>query len=162
LMEEPEIAQFLKVRLIGKTDFSALESARKAGLEKYLEKVPYMPHGEIITFLMRSPILLLPLNDTPNTLGIIPGKLFEYLAAGRPIFCIGHPKGDSARIIQDCEAGMVFGFHEKDKMKEGILALFREFRSGNFQVKGKEIMNYSRQKGAEKFASLLNHLTYSG
>jgi hypothetical protein len=162
LMEEPEIAQFLKVRLIGKTDFSALESARKAGLEKYLEKVPYMPHGEIITFLMRSPILLLPLNDTPNTLGIIPGKLFEYLAAGRPIFCIGHPKGDSARIIQDCEAGMVFGFHEKDKMKEGTLALFREFRSGNFQVKGKEIMNYSRQKGAEKFASLLNHLTYSG
>ena len=74
--EVPEMKSALKIRLVGKTDFSVFESVRENGLDAFVEKVEYIPHSEIISFVCSSPILLLPFNDTPNVMGIIPGKLF--------------------------------------------------------------------------------------
>jgi hypothetical protein len=35
--------------------------------------------------MQRARVLLLLVNDTPNLLGILPGKLFEYVSTGRPV-----------------------------------------------------------------------------
>lgn len=159
LKELPDLKDHLKIRLAGKTDFSVFESLKKHGLDVYTEKIDYVPHTEIIKFVRSSPILLLPLNDTPNVLGIIPGKLFEYIASGRPIFAIGNTKGDSARIISETSTGCMVDFTQKNKMKELIKDWFEKYKSGNLAVRPNDISGFSRKKGAEKFASLLNGLT---
>ncbi len=105
--ENKDFKQQLKILLIGQTDHTVVESIRKYGLDHQTEKISYLPHKEAMERAANAAVLLLPLNNTPNVDGIIPGKLFEYLALHRPILCIGPENGDSARIILDCKAGYV-------------------------------------------------------
>jgi hypothetical protein len=57
------------------------------------EFIEYLPHEEALGLAAKSSALLLLLNNTPNKMGIIPGKTFEYLALRKPIICIGPTNG---------------------------------------------------------------------
>ncbi len=59
------------------------------GLKIYTRIIEYVTHEEAVNYQRRSQLLLLAEIDSPQTRGIIPGKLFEYLAAKRPILAIG-------------------------------------------------------------------------
>jgi glycosyltransferase involved in cell wall biosynthesis len=150
----------LKITFIGQTDYSVFEELEKNELTAYVEKTYYKPHDELMTIAGIASVLLLPLNNTPNVNGIIPGKLFEYLALNRPIFCIGPEEGDSARIIKECNAGIIASFDDKEKMKSGILKLFKDYTSGKKpQAENEKIRNkYSRQKLTGEMVELLNEM----
>ena len=155
-------AQFktdLIIRLIGKNDFSVYQSIEQNGLNKQLEKIEYIPHSETGKYQQRSSVLLLFLNNTPNVLGIIPGKLFEYLAARRPILVIGNSNGDSARIVTETNAGAICGFDEKEKMKATIKDFYTRWKKNELTVSAAAIEKYSRKTIAQKFAVLLNEIT---
>ena len=155
-------AQFktdLIIRLIGKNDFSVYQSIEQNGLNKQLEKIEYIPHSETGKYQQRSSVLLLFLNNTPNVLGIIPGKLFEYLAARRPILIIGNSNGDSARIVTETNAGAICGFDEKEKMKATIKDFYTRWKKNELTVSAAAIEKYSRKTIAQKFAVLLNEIT---
>ena len=53
----------------------------------------------------KADVLLLLQWNSPSEAGNIPGKLFEYLGARRPILALGYPEGEMARIIQERAAG---------------------------------------------------------
>lgn len=67
--------------------------------------------------MMQSTVLLLLLNDTQDIMGRIPAKLFEYLAAKRPVLAIGNLQGDAAKIIHETGAGLVADFKDKQAIK---------------------------------------------
>ena len=60
----------------------------------------YVTHEEAVNYQRRSQLLLLAEIDTPHTRGIIPGKLFEYLAAKRPILAIGPEDWEGGEIVK--------------------------------------------------------------
>jgi hypothetical protein len=92
-------------------------------------------------------------------MGVIPGKLFEYLAAKRPILCIGPVKGDSCRIIKETSAGYVFGFDEKEKLKRTLLELYSAFKKSGFvDVSNQGIEKFSRKNLTGEMAELLNKI----
>ena len=51
-------------------------------------------------------MLLLFLNNVPNIDGVIPGKMYEYIGARRPILCVGKKTGDASVIIKKTKAGV--------------------------------------------------------
>lgn len=148
----------LKIQLTGNTDYSVIESLKKNNLYQQLILVDYLPHAEVVKLLSRSPVLLLPLNDTPNISGIVPGKLYEYLAAKRPIFAIGKTDGDTAKIIHETNAGVIAGFKDKDQMKKMILEYYQKYKEGKLLVDSKNTEQFSRRGSAEKFSKLLNEI----
>lgn len=148
----------LKLKFTGKTDVAVFESLKQHGLFENAEKTDYMPHSEVVKLLIKSPILLLPLNDTPNVLGIVPGKLFEYLAAKRPIFAIGNLDGDSAKIIKDASAGTMVGFKDKENTKRFILELYNQYKQNNLNIQSSSIQKYSRKSCAQTYTNLLNEI----
>ena len=161
LMKEDEpFSKDLKLTFVGQTDFSVFEALDKYGLSGYAEKISYKPHDELMASAGNASVLLLPLNNTPNVNGIIPGKIFEYLALKRPIFCIGPGDGDSARIINQCNAGVVIGFDGKQKMKSGILKFYADFKLDKRITPGDdEARNtYSRKKLTGEIAGLLDKM----
>lgn len=148
----------LKISFIGQTDYSVFESIKVFGLENFTEKIDYLPHQLAMERALRATVLLLPLNNTPNVDGIIPGKLFEYIASSRPILCIGPENGDSAKIIQECDAGFTCDFENTELMKLTLAKYFYFFNSkiGFPQFRKENLDNYSRKKLANKIANLLN------
>ena len=65
--------------------------------------VPGVPHADVPALLAAADICLVPLRDVPLFSTFIPSKMFEYLAAGKPV--IGSVTGEAAQIL--CEAGAV-------------------------------------------------------
>lgn len=104
--EDPLFASKLHIRLVGKTDGEVLESLRRAGLEDYVVDRGYCSHLEAVCEQKGADLLILPLRKDPEYRKVLPGKLFEYLASGRPVLGIGQSDGAMARVMDDVrEAG---------------------------------------------------------
>lgn len=146
----------LKLKFTGKTDAAVFESLKLNGLLENSEKTEYMAHSEVVKLLLKSPILLLPLNDTPNVSGIVPGKLFEYMAARRPIFSIGDLMGDTASIINETESGTMVGFKDYEGTSREVLRLYQKFKTKQLKIQSSSIDKYSRKNCAAAFAKLLD------
>ena len=110
-------------------------------------------------YLMKSQTLLLPLNDVPNIDGVIPGKMYEYFGAKRPIICIGKIDGDAAEIIKETNTGIVVGFSNAEKLKQEILRMYHDYKNGNLQVHSQNYTKYSRKILASKIANVLDTIT---
>ncbi len=157
--EIPGMKRQLSLRFIGKTDFLTFQQLEQYGLSDCIEKVDYMPHKKVVKTLVQSQILLLLLNNTPNVMGVIPGKIFEYLAARRPILAIGPENGDSARIIQETGRGTVCDFEDFGKMKREIFKLYQRFKKGKLEVSEADIVKYTRRSATGQMAGVLDRLT---
>jgi len=153
--ENENFKKEMLIRLVGKNDVSVYDDIEKNGLTPNLERIDYLPHAQIAPIQQLSHVLLLPINDTPNVMGIIPGKIFEYLAAQRPILVVGKEDGDSARIVRESGAGVICGFEEKEKIKEEVMRLFGG-RNSEFKILNSGIEQFSRRNLAGKFANILN------
>ncbi len=147
----------LKIRLIGQVDNSVIESIKRNNIEKLVEIVPYIPHNQVIEEQAKSDVLLLFVNNTPNAKGILTGKIFEYMASGRPILCIGPEDGDSARILSETQTGITVDFNDKEKMKSVILDYISKFQENQLITERKEaVEKYSRRNLTKEFVKILN------
>ncbi|RYZ27157.1 MAG: glycosyl transferase family 1, partial [Chitinophagaceae bacterium] len=76
-----------------------------AGLEEIFEESGYVSHKEAIQLLQTSTVLLLVNPVTRDEKMVIPGKIYEYLAAAKPIINITRKDAETAALISDCGAG---------------------------------------------------------
>lgn len=147
-----DLKNTLKIQLVGAVDYSVIQSIESYGLTPYLDQRPFIPHEEVIELMSCCSLLLLPLNDVKNQQGIIPGKLFEYLASNQAILAIGPKTGDSAQILQEQANTLVIDFDEKPTWK-AIQALTNDSID-----RSSTLSKYSRQELAKEMSSFLNQL----
>ncbi|MFQ5535036.1 MAG: glycosyltransferase family 4 protein [Sphingomonadales bacterium] len=81
--------------------------AREFSVEHCVEVRGMVPRGEVIEAQRHADILLLLRWDDPREDGVIAGKLFEYIGAGRPILSVGSVRGEAADMIRDHGLGVV-------------------------------------------------------
>ena len=147
----------MKIRLIGQIDNSVIESIKRHNIENYVEIIPYIPHNQVIDEQQKSDVLLLFVNNTPNAQGILTGKLFEYIASGRPILSIGPENGDSARILNETQSGVTVDFNDKEKMKSVIRDFVEKYNDNQLITRHNEMVEkYSRRNLTKDFVKLLN------
>ena len=149
----------LQIRLIGQIDNSVISSIKRHNIEKYVEIIPYIPHNQVVVEQQKSDVLLLFVNNTPNAKGILTGKLFEYMASGRPILCIGPEDGDSARILNETQTGITIDFNDKEKMKSVILDLLAKHNANQLVTNDiQAVEKYSRRNLTKDFVKILNEI----
>ena len=148
----------LKIRFVGQTDGSIIHSLDMKGLGENIEDAGYVDHRKSLEMLKRSQVLLLPLNDAPNVAGIIPGKLFEYMAAERPILVIGPKDGDTARIVSGTGAGRVAGFTEKDEIRHILDDFYRAYLENRLSANSREILKYSRKELTAQLVKIMERI----
>lgn len=157
--ELPDFATDLHIHLIGKIDFSIIQHIKQAGLEANATIAPYMPHADVIKFQHASQVLLLLLVNKPNTESVIPGKLFEYFNARRPILAIGHTNGDSAALINSTGAGAIVDFDDEKSLKSFVVEAYQQYKKGTLTCKSSNIEQYSRRNLTHKLSNILNTLS---
>ena len=67
--------------------------------------LPGVPSRQVPALLAAADICLVPLRDVPLFSAFIPSKMFEYLAAGRPV--VGAVTGEAAQILREAGACVV-------------------------------------------------------
>lgn len=154
-----DFSKLLKIRLIGQVDNSVVESIKKNNLENNVEIIPYIPHEKVIKEQCSSQVLLLFVNNSPNAKGILTGKIFEYMASGRPILAIGPKDGDTAIILDKTQTGVIVDFYDKEEMKKIIIDLFNKFKENQLVTKKNEsVEKYSRRALAKEYAQLIENI----
>ncbi len=146
----------LEIKLVGKVDISVTEALSKNNLTTNLNKIDYLEHDEVIREQTRSQVLLLLVNNTPNSKGILTGKLFEYLASGRPVLCIGAVDGDAAKIINETNSGTVVDFQDTLLMKQTVMKYYDLFKKNDLKIKSSGTENYSRLNLTRQLVAIIN------
>ena len=130
----PELADKLKVRLVGPVDAQVFDRIEKSGLTTFVEHISYVNHADSIRQQQETQILLLVANKTPNVKGILTGKFFEYLGAERPVLAIGEKESDLEEMIYRTTSGAFFGYEEVEKVKTFILESFADYQKQSLNV----------------------------
>lgn len=153
--ENPSFAQDFSLCLIGKTSPEVIASLKENNLFKYAQILDYLPHNEAIKWQKKSQVLLLLEINSPETQGIIPGKLFEYLSSGRPILALGYKDWDAADIIKETKSGKVAIYDDFENIKSCILELYKDYKENPFSRKHSDIQKFHRKHLTEQLSQII-------
>lgn len=145
----------LQLEFLGVVSQDVMDSLHRYELEPYVKLKGYVSHAAAVRKQRSSQVLLLIEIDSEETKGIIPGKLFEYMAARRPILAVGPENWEVGKLITETETGEVFDYKAHSELKDVILKWFKAFKNGNLSVTSKNIEAYGRRSLTEQLAKLL-------
>lgn len=157
--EDPAFRQALRIRLAGKVDRDVLQSMEDNGLKDNIIALGYCSHPRAVREQRAASVLLLPLRNDPQYRPILPGKLFEYLAARRPILGIGQTDGAMARVIGEAHAGVTLDWADASALEAFLREAWKQHCSGGVPATAGDIGPYSRRATAHALAQLLETLT---
>jgi glycosyltransferase involved in cell wall biosynthesis len=149
-------------RFVGDFRSSDREWAGSLGLGDRLEIVDYAPHGESLRLQRDSEALLLLVPEAGGRgRGVLSGKIFEYLAAGRPILAVVPPEGAAAELVRETGAGIVVAPDDVEGIRRALETLHGRFLNGGLpavelpeETRGK----LSRRARVEDTAALLREI----
>jgi glycosyltransferase involved in cell wall biosynthesis len=146
----------INLRFIGTVSSEIRQMISSYSLNEITDFIDTVEHSDVPKRLLESDALLLVIPSHNSEKGILTGKLFEYLAAMKPIIAIGPPDGDAAEIIKECKAGEMFARDDFQGMKSYIINLMLK---PDFLYDQNKINNYSRKQQAKDVALFLDVLT---
>jgi len=145
----------LVLKLVGTVSNDVLDSIKEQNLEGYLELPGYVSHSEANKIQQTSQVLLLLEIDSSETKGIIPGKVFEYMAAKRPILALGPKDWDVKSLLEETNSGKYFGFQENENLKKHILNMYNLYKIQQLKASSVNTVKYSRMNLTGELAKIL-------
>lgn len=132
--------------------------AKKYKIEELVNIHGSIPHNEVLKIQKKSQGLLLISWNNEKEKIFLPGKIYEYLAAKRPVLSIGYKEGSLKDLIEKTNIG--YHVSTLDETKKGLMDLYNNFIT-NKSLKytgNSEVNNYSMLATAQKFGKLLDSL----
>ncbi len=150
----------VKVRLYAKHEPWVLAMAEARGLAGVVEVLPWAPREEALRAQQESQGLLLLHWGGERETGVFTGKVFEYLAARRPILLIGGGEGVLADLLRETGAGV--RATTQPELEATLAGWWAEYaRDGAVRWRGDDaaVDRYSQVRMAERFARVLDEAT---
>ncbi|MFZ1881130.1 MAG: glycosyltransferase family 4 protein [Gaiellaceae bacterium] len=149
-------------RFLGDFRSADREWADQLDLGDRLELIAYAPRRRSLELQRDSEVLLLLIPEAGGRgKGVLSGKVFEYLAADRPILAVVPPDGAAAELIRSAGAGVVVAPDDID----GIVGALRDFhaswRAGTLDAPALDEewrTKVSRRSRVQDFADVLEAL----
>ena len=149
----------LRLRFVGQVSDELRGQIARAGLLPITEFIDFVPHDQSVAYLLASSVLLMAIPDVPRNFGILPGKVFEYLAANKPILCVGPAGSDADHLLQECGAGQALPYQDAALMLETLEALVAQWRiNPNLDLPAVSHSRYSRRALAGELAAIAARL----
>lgn len=151
----------LKLNFYGSLAEDVKASILEAGIKDQLLVHGYVSHQESLEAINKANILVLTNFDTEASKGIIPGKLFEYMATNNPIIAIGPQDADVEKILNQTKAGQYFSHQEVDSIKKYILEIYNQWLANpnqTMQADISEVQKFHRRQLTQELAQTLQRL----
>lgn len=152
--------EHLEVVLVGTVEQSVKESIGEfMSLKEQVVFPDYMSHAEVLELYANSAVLLLLVNNTSNSSWILPGKLFEYLSARKPILAFGKEISDANDLLTDCGYESIHSYDTSTEVLENaVVTMYSTFKNDSFEVSSNKIEAYSRKKLVGEIVDILEKL----
>ena len=133
------------------------------GLADRVELIDHVPRRESLRLQRDSDALLLLIPEAGGRgRGVLSGKVFEYLAAERPVLAVVPEDGAAAQLIRDTGAGIVAGPDDEAAIRTALVELHAQWREGSLDgtpLSPEWREKLSRATRVEELAELLESLT---
>jgi glycosyltransferase involved in cell wall biosynthesis len=117
----------VELRIVGHAGAQGREGLARAEVPATF--TGYVTHRDAVGEMRAADALLLSVPDGRNADTVVPAKLFEYLATGRPILVVGPLDGAAERIVRECRAGVTAEF-EGQRVALGLRQMYEAWRGG--------------------------------
>lgn len=113
----------LVVEIAGATEGVRGEEIARLGIAEHVRVLGLLPRSETLQRMTRSHLLWLIVGETAHHTAGVPLKLYEYMAARRPVLAFVARETECAAIIERAKLGVVFGSAESETARvAGVLA----------------------------------------
>ncbi len=102
-----ERARAVRMHFYGADRDAVMQLAERAGVAAQVEVFAPVGYQRVVELQRTADILLMLRWNDPSELGVVPGKLFEYVGARRPILCLGFDQGAVPDIIRSRDLGVI-------------------------------------------------------
>jgi hypothetical protein len=152
--------QKIRMKFIGRFGGDVKEMLRASPLAPQIEQADYVPHEESVRQLLVADQLLLVVDESKDSRAIVPGKVFEYLGARRPILALADPEGAAAGIVRDTKAGVVVANQDVEGIRRAFVECYRNFLYHNPGPPSDSdaIRAYERREVTRRLAELLTYI----
>lgn len=161
LISQGEVApEDIEVRFYGAELNWISELVSRYGLEDVVKQYGIVDRETAIRKQRESQLLILLKWNDEQQKGVYTAKIFEYLAAKRPVLATGDYWDVVDDLLEETRAGVSPGTSER--LEETILEYYREYKqTGTVRYYGDDAMinKYSHREMAKKFADILNNIT---
>jgi glycosyltransferase involved in cell wall biosynthesis len=113
-----------------------------------------VPYKESIAQMQQSDVLLL---FAPQQYYSIPGKAFEYLAANRPILCVGDA-GATADLIRRTRSGIVVDPRDVHEIEAAIWRLYSAWKTNGRSTIQADARQFERSALTQRLAAILDEV----
>ena len=158
VQENADFKNDFELNFVGRLDDKILQKIESSALKNNLTNLGYQTHDIALKHMQHSTILLMTNFPQESSKGIIPGKIFEYLATGKTILSFGPKDADVEKILNETKAGKHFGYNEKENLKKFILESYENWKSGNLNQNAENIEQFSRKNLTQKLVDLMNKI----
>ncbi|SHM27288.1 glycosyltransferase family protein [Chryseobacterium polytrichastri] len=150
-----DFAENFSLKFVGRIDDKILHSIENSGLKNHILNLGYISHDKAIIEMQSSDMLLITNFPNESSKGIIPGKIFEYLATGKQIISFGPDRADVSKILNETHAGKHFSYQDSETIKDFILEKFELWKNGNLLENTQNIEQFSRKNLTKKLVEIL-------
>ena len=152
----------IHVLFVGKFNRQVKEMIEGFGLADLVTLTGYLSHQKSIAYMLAANLLLLIIGGNPASKGILTGKLFEYLASGKPILALV-PDGAAADLVHEARAGVVVQPDDIPAISDALVEMYSHWETGdiNLAPHPEIIARYERRSLTEKLANLLEVISSS-
>jgi hypothetical protein len=143
------------VRFVGGGIEVVGRQARDLGLRDFVKPIPPIPRQEVAAQMAGDFVLLLVANAQPLQ---IPGKTYEYLAAGRRILAVTDHEGATADLLKAQEGCIVA--ERPEEVRTALERFYRDYEAGNeaWLDRGPLLAELQYSRRAQDFAQLLGEV----
>jgi glycosyltransferase involved in cell wall biosynthesis len=127
--DSPGVKDDIRAVIVGSFSQADQEFVASLGLQEVVEIAGYQPHRKSIEYMLRSQVLLLTLSDASGVETMYTSKLFEYLAAKKPILGV-MPECPAARLIEELHAGIIVPPCDVSAIRQAIFGLYKSWLNG--------------------------------
>jgi len=152
----------VNVRFVGDFRPGDREFMTGLGLADRVALIDHVPRRRSLELQRESEALLLLIPEAGGRgRGVLSGKVFEYIAAQRPILALVPPDGAAARLLRDTGVGVVVAPEDVDGIRAALVDLHARWRDGGLDsepLAEEWRERLSRGRRVEQLADLLRSL----
>jgi hypothetical protein len=151
----------MKLRFVGRFGAEIHEMLDKPRIKPMVQKIEYVPHARAVELLLDSDALLLIVDEVPSVAKIVPGKVYEYLGAMRPLIAIAPPEGAIGDLLRETHAGGAVRQSDIEGQARLIKQIYDDWlqHRSSFSMQPEIISRYERREATRQLAGLFDRLS---